>query len=232
MRKSGLSILLTALFILTCIMLSACAPGVEEAELPMGEIPYRLIDPAGDEFAVLYEEEDFASWYEEHYRQQGIFDLQGDVEQYILLGAGEQPTAGYQLQNLTLTGQVDMIETRAFLKVPGQDEVVAQVLTYPHILAAIDRDQRPLVLREIKAANGDHVEYTIDSGRYAGQIDSDFIEIQITGVPEEIPPRVFKLGEEVQDHFAALGLETGDVIKFYYITDESGQDLIVYVETM
>lgn len=53
-----------------------------------------------------------------------------------------------------------------------------------------------------------------DSGRYAGQADSNFIEIKISGVPDENAAKVFMLSEK--NEFNDLGLETGDDIKFDY----------------
>lgn len=69
-----------------------------------------------------------------------------------------------------------------------------------------------------------------DSGIYAGQIDSNFIEIKISGVPEEKAIRAFQLSEEVKNRFDEYGLETGDEIRFTYIPQEGKNDMIMSIE--
>ncbi|NLJ30287.1 MAG: hypothetical protein GX424_01555 [Clostridiales bacterium] len=69
-----------------------------------------------------------------------------------------------------------------------------------------------------------------DSGRYSGQADSNFIEIKISGVPDENAAKVFMLSENLKNEFNDLGLETGDDIKFDYYVNESEQNVLVSIE--
>lgn len=69
-----------------------------------------------------------------------------------------------------------------------------------------------------------------DSGRFAGQIDNNFIEVRISGVPDEIDPRVFMLSDEVKGIFESLGLNEGDNIKFDYIIGDNDQQIIIKIE--
>ena len=66
-----------------------------------------------------------------------------------------------------------------------------------------------------------------DTGIFQGQIDNNFIEIAISGVPKENATRVFMLSDEVRDEFLDMQLSTGDVIKFQYFLSEEEQNIIV-----
>ncbi|MEW5785051.1 MAG: DUF3221 domain-containing protein [Bacillota bacterium] len=69
----------------------------------------------------------------------------------------------------------------------------------------------------------------IDSGRFAG-LEGDTIAVKISGVPDEIGPKEFRLAEELRDNFAQYALEPDDVIEFSYIIDEQGEAVIVELE--
>lgn len=71
-----------------------------------------------------------------------------------------------------------------------------------------------------------------DTGTYQGQIDNNFIEITISGVPEENATRVFMLSDEVKDEFLDMQLIIGEVIKFRYFLNEDEQNVIVGIETL
>lgn len=68
-----------------------------------------------------------------------------------------------------------------------------------------------------------------DTGIFQGQIDNNFIEIAISGVPKENATRVFMLSDEVRDEFLDMQLSTGDVIKFQYFLNEDDQNIIVEI---
>jgi hypothetical protein len=87
-------------------------------------------------------------------------------------------------------------------------------------------DAEPIVGEE-EGIGEEDVEIKTDSGRFVGQADSNFIEVRISGVPEEIDPRVFRLGDEVKEKFEQYNLETDDEIIFIYISDENGYDVII-----
>lgn len=69
-----------------------------------------------------------------------------------------------------------------------------------------------------------------DSGRYTGQADSNFIEIKISGVPDEKAAKVFMLSENLKKSFSDLGLETGDAVRFDYYVNEHQQNVLVKIE--
>jgi hypothetical protein len=69
-------------------------------------------------------------------------------------------------------------------------------------------------------------EFQTDSGRFMGQIEDNSIEIKISGVPDEIPGRLYRLTAEARDHLDRLGLEVEEVIIFHYLPDEDYEGLI------
>jgi hypothetical protein len=83
-----------------------------------------------------------------------------------------------------------------------------------------------------KAGSGKELERDIkvDTGTYQGQIDSNFIEIAVSGVPEEKATMAFMLSEELKDEFENIPLSTGDTIKFRYYIDEYERNVIVEIE--
>ena len=75
----------------------------------------------------------------------------------------------------------------------------------------------------------DNNDYKTDSGRFAGRADSNFIEIKISGVPEEMSYKTFMLSEELKKEFDSLNLEIDQVIKFKYIMNEHDQGVIIEI---
>lgn len=65
-----------------------------------------------------------------------------------------------------------------------------------------------------------------DSGRYVGQIDNNFIEIKISGVPENLAAKSFMLSEKVKGEFEKYGLKKDDVVQFSYIVNSNKQNVI------
>lgn len=76
----------------------------------------------------------------------------------------------------------------------------------------------------------DGTETKTDSGSYQGQADSNFIEIKISGVPDELASKVFMLSEEIKAGFEKLNLQKDNNIKFEYFENENGQKVIVKIE--
>ena len=80
-----------------------------------------------------------------------------------------------------------------------------------------------------KSGDSSEKDIKIDSGTYLGQIDNNFIEIAISGVPEEKATRVFMLAEELKDEFENIQLSTGETIKFQYYVDEYERNVLVKI---
>lgn len=83
-----------------------------------------------------------------------------------------------------------------------------------------------------KAESGKELErdLKVDTGDYQGQIDSNIIEITISGVPEEKATRAFMLSDELKDEFENIQLSIGETIKFRYYIDEYERNVIVEIE--
>jgi hypothetical protein len=85
-----------------------------------------------------------------------------------------------------------------------------------------------LIMQEV--INDEAKEFKTDTGRYAGIQGSDFIKIKVTGVPDEIPPRVFKLSVGIKNGISKLELEMNETIIFDYITDKDGNHVITRLQ--
>ncbi len=75
-------------------------------------------------------------------------------------------------------------------------------------------------------------EIKIDTGTYQGQIDSNFIEIAISGVPEENATKVFMLFGELKEKFDEMQLSTGEGITFQYFINEAEQNVIRKIQRL
>ncbi|MBW6462796.1 MAG: YobA family protein [Firmicutes bacterium] len=72
-------------------------------------------------------------------------------------------------------------------------------------------------------------EYNTDSGKYIGITvngEGELLEIKISGVPDEIPSKLFKITDEVREVFAGLELEPEEDIIFRYLPDSESDGLI------
>lgn len=73
-------------------------------------------------------------------------------------------------------------------------------------------------------------ESKIDTGTYQGQVDNNFIEIAVSGVPEENSMRVFMLSDEIKERFSEMNISSGQVVKLQYFINENEQSVIVEIE--
>lgn len=70
-----------------------------------------------------------------------------------------------------------------------------------------------------------------DSGSYVGQVDSNSIEIKLSGVPDDNNAyKVFELSEELKSTFENLSLETNEQVRFNYHEQENGQPVLTSIE--
>lgn len=72
----------------------------------------------------------------------------------------------------------------------------------------------------------------IDSGRYVGQIDNNSIEILMSGVPEEVAAKAFKLSDSIKADFQTYALKKDDQIKITFIPQTGGQPIITKIEKL
>ncbi|MDY6827614.1 MAG: DUF3221 domain-containing protein [Bacillota bacterium] len=69
-------------------------------------------------------------------------------------------------------------------------------------------------------------ECRTDSGRYMGQPAEDQIEIKISGVPEDLPPRIFTLKDEARAVLDHMELQPEEEIMFRYLPGGETEGLI------
>ncbi len=72
-------------------------------------------------------------------------------------------------------------------------------------------------------------DFRIDSGRFSGLMEDGvetLISIRISGVPEELPPRAFRLTDEAGVLMEQLNLGEGSEILFRYLNDDISDGLI------
>lgn len=68
-----------------------------------------------------------------------------------------------------------------------------------------------------------------DSGTYVGQVDNNHIEIMISGVPEEIGSKVFRLDIEIRDSIEE-NISPEDQVLFEYYINEDDVGVITHIE--
>ncbi|MCX8128784.1 MAG: hypothetical protein N3I35_01635 [Clostridia bacterium] len=71
-----------------------------------------------------------------------------------------------------------------------------------------------------------------DTGTFSGAIDSNFIEIKISGVPDEKAAKAFMLSENIKEDFKTDGFEPGNTVKFIYILNQHNQPVILKIEKL
>jgi len=226
-----------ALVVFVALFAAGCNSGEEtpqKPELQMGELEYETVDRNSDAFAELYANEDFRSWYEDNSKKEGISSFEVDEDRYILLSAGEKNTGGYSIDNIVISGKEGEIQVKADLNVPSSDSAVAQTVNYPQVLLCIPLDERPL-----NFAGFYEVEYKVeqellqDTGAYVGQIDSNSVEIEISGVPKETAAKAFRLDESIKEGFEEKhGLQTGDKVSFTYFVDEYQRNVLKEIKKL
>jgi len=81
-------------------------------------------------------------------------------------------------------------------------------------------------------SNSNQTNVKIETGRYNGQIDANSIEVNISKVPEEIIPQVYKLSESLKATFDTFKLNSGDTVKLNYKLNEAGQKVIVELKIL
>ena len=78
--------------------------------------------------------------------EQGLVTVEDGGYKYILVSAGQKPTAGYSVDVKSVLGYHDSITINARLYSPAPEDMVATVLTYPSTLIRIPADEREVFL--------------------------------------------------------------------------------------
>lgn len=87
--------------------------------------------------------------------------------------------------------------------------------------------EKPQSLAPLAPTNGaENTQSKKGSGRFQGQIDSNSIEIKVSGVPDNIAPRAFQLAEPLKENFEKYGLKKDDQVLFTY-TEKTGEQPVI-----
>lgn len=92
-----------------------------------------------------------------------------------------------------------------------------------------DQDKSDSSSGQVSESSNESVVKT-DTGRYIGQIDSNSIEIKISGIPDEFATKVFRFSEKVKNEFNNLDLKAEDVVKIKYVINENKQNILEDIE--
>jgi hypothetical protein len=217
--------------LLVVVLAMGCSQTIEPEPETMG-YEQLVIDDLKDPGLV--------DWLNQHYKEAGQYQLfndeLGDVT-YLLMSYGEVPTAGYsvELDEVVVEGNQQIFKVR--LIEPPTDSMVAQVISYPTILfkiitqegidvvgyREISREVEPTVQSEIMMYEGVR-------GVYVGQIDGNFIEIDLddTFKFKELEdkmhdPMSFMLSDQAKD---MLIFDDGVAVTFDFFINESGSFVI------
>ena len=198
------------------------------AEKPqMGELAFEEIN------SEQLEDEELKSWYDQNHTQDALVSYDTEEFTYILLGVGEKPTGGYELNITSVTGDESNVNVRAEIVEPSAETMVTQVITYPNQLVRIKQDNRDVVLEELvveqneEENNTDEVAEEVDlKGIYVGQIDSNSIEITVDG-----EPMAFRLSSDIYDDFNNNPPEDNSEIGFTAYENEHGQWILTSYKT-
>lgn len=165
-------------------------------------------------------------------KQRGYFvfnprDFATGEDVYLLISAGEKPTGGYLVDVKAACLENGVLEVSVAEKEPGPEEGVIQVITYPLAVVKMTdlyerysvRNQDNRQFAEIAAEKIPQTNH--EKGIYIGQIDSNFIEIEVDGAA-----KAFMLAEQG----LVQGLHEGGRVSFTYFKDEYGHLVVQKID--
>jgi len=68
------------------------------------------------------------------------------------------------------------------------------------------------------------------TGTYVGQMDNNFIEIIVDGLPEETATQAFQLSFDLKGRFDSIGLRTNDAVRITFIPRADENSLLLSIE--
>lgn len=207
----------------------------------IGDIEIQIIDPAS------LKDKELKKWYEDSYQEKFSHSVSYvDGYKYVLICAGEMPTAGYTVNLTDAVRENGTIVFYAKLISPDAKQMTAQVLTYPHILFRISEKEEITIRAEldmggvtwIKPASPE--EFADLQGVYIGLADNNFIEIKLDkniDLPGDTQPVIFKLTDSVKSYFDKdsadyKGFNENDPVRFDCAKTEDGQWEITKIEKL
>ncbi len=219
--KSIRAIAVLLVMIMTTFVFTACST-TKNTEPQTGNLDFEEVEIGS------IDDNTVKQWYEENSKSEGIFSVDSNDNRYLLVGAGQKPTGGYDVEIVSVVGEKDKVVVNAKVNTPEEGEMVTEALTYPNTLVKIQKDSRDIVLgdfdnptvEEAKEPSYDLIEET---GVYVGLMDSNSCEIEVNGVATP-----FRLSEDVKPVFNDIN--ANDKVKFSYYKNEYEQLVITQIE--
>lgn len=215
--------------VLSTVVLIGCTQVSGEDQVTQDfEYNYEIMNP------TQLNDNNIKQWYEDNRKNYGFYEYQQDAQtHYLLIGAGQRTTGGYSLEIKGLTEIDQSIFFKVGLNEPNGEDTVIQALTYPNMLIKItanksfEAEAELTFKRESKIAVEDkRVHYKDVNGIYTGQIDNNFIEIDLSsnekfrsnaGIPNDFFAVMVKDAEKEKLN----SLKEGSEIKFDCYQDEN-----------
>jgi hypothetical protein len=247
--KKAVIIFLAALMILI-LSFPGCGPReIPEAETPEVETPGAEIPevetPEREEL-LEYEivgdlnalPEKVQSAVEELKAERGYFvfsgpDIYNGNDVFLLVSSGEKATGGYGIALNTINAAKSNLEVIVEETEPKEKNAVIQVLTYPLLVIKLNgtfesckvQNTKNDVFEELVYVNENDGSKQLErkTGIFSGQIDSNFVEIEIDG-----QAKAFMLPQDLSEILA--GLDSGDKVNLRYFENEHGQLIIEEIE--
>lgn len=163
---------------------------------------------------------------------EGFAYFKAEDEYVVFIGMGKKPTGGYGIEVKTVEDIEGLTKITVEEKSPQNGDVVTQALTYPYVLVKIKGCAENFEVATVTQEKLPLIEIKTDSGRYQGLADNNFIEIKISGVPDEKSSRVFQLSEELKENFEQLKLKKDDDIKFCYMENAGANPVIIEIQPL
>lgn len=213
------------LFLVALISILVLSVGCNVVEEDVG-----LTEPTEFDYEIIeedaLEEEAAKEWYDENKENYGFYTHTiNEQEKYLLVSAGERRTGGYSLEIEGVNELSQMITFNINLNEPSDDDMVTQALTYPNLLVKITADESFEVdailnfdAEQSNESENEEMRYENIEGVYVGQIDNNFIEVDLSNNPE------FRQRVNMEEDFLSLMVleETKEEIEVL----ESGNPII------
>ncbi len=126
--------------------------GCEDPEDPLEPVePDEVTEPEETELPDQLPDE-IELWIEQSKERFAAKTLEHEGVLYLLVTYGEKPTAGYEVEITEIKEDDGKVVVTAHFTEPAEDEMVAQVITYPFDLAMMDDPGLPV---EFKATGAE-----------------------------------------------------------------------------
>ena len=183
------------------VVLAASCNGVEN--------DVELAEPTQFDYKIIEEgtlDQAAKEWYEKNKENYGFYThMVNEQEKYLLISAGEKRTGGYSLEIESVNESSQMITFNINLNEPSTNDMVTQVLTYPNLLIKITANENFEVdtnlnfdAEESSEIEEEDAKYEKVEGVYVGQIDNNFIEVDLSNNAE------FRESLNIKEDFLSL----------------------------